>query len=166
MDNDRVAVTHGRTLRGTGNGLTLIDVGIRSAQAILADSRLTRLIDFSVPAAMLAMPVLHFLPGEDSPQDILKGFCTRIPPGSYRTLSRADNDGADGRELAEIASACRDSSAPAVPGTSAAVETLFAGFDLIAPGLADTSQRRPDMPEPPVSIRFLAGAASKLPAKP
>lgn len=166
VDNDPVAASHGRALCDTAGGLGFVDADIRDPRSVLDGVRQTGLIDPSVPAAVLAVSVLHFLPDEDTPQDIVKELLSPLPPGSCLVLSHATTDRADEQALAEIASVYRDSPTPAVPRTGAAIKSMFDGLDLIEPGLVDMCQWRSDMPEPPVSIRFLAGAGRKPAANP
>lgn len=166
VDSDPVAVAHGRALCGAADGTAVIEADIRNPDRILKDHRLNRLIDFSAPVAVLAVSVLHFLPDEDKPQEILGAFRARMAPGSYIVISHATVDGADRQTLAEIAEVYKESVTPAVPRTPAAIEALFTGFDLIDPGLVEMSQWRSDMPEPADGVRFLAGAGRLAAAVP
>lgn len=166
VDNDPVAVAHGRALCDADEDITFIEADIRDPQSVLHGPQVASLIDFSVPVAVLAVSVLHFLPDEDRPQQVLEAFRTRMAAGSYLVISHATNHGADKQALAEIADVYKASATPAVPRTPAAIKALFAGFDLIDPGLVDMSQWRTDMPEASDGVRFLAGAGRLAAAVP
>lgn len=158
VDSDPVAASHGRVLCDADDGLAFVEADIRDPQSILEDRQFARMIDFAIPVAVLAVSVLHFLPDEDHPQQILEAFRARMTVGSYVVISHATSEGADSQALAEIAAAYKESATPAVPRTSAAISALFAGFDLVDPGLVDMYRWRSDMPEESDGVRFLAGA--------
>jgi S-adenosyl methyltransferase len=161
VDNDPVVASHGRAMCDTASGITFAEHDIRQPQDILSDSELTGLLDLSVPVALLAVSILHFMPDADKPGEILAAFRSAMAPGSYLALSHATTDGADDRVLSEIASVYKTSTAPAVPRASADIQEFFTGFDLVEPGLADVSQWRSDMSARPTKIRFLAGVGRK-----
>jgi hypothetical protein len=161
VDSDPVVASHGRFLCDAESGVGFVEQDIRNPRGILGDVRLERLIDFSAPVAVLAVAVLHFMPDEDEPGEILAAFRSPMAPGSYLVLSHATSDGADERVLSEIASAYKKSTVRAVPRTAADIKGFFDGLDLIEPGLVDVSQWRGDMPAKPTKIRFLAGVGRK-----
>jgi hypothetical protein len=163
VDSDPMVASHGRALCDTDSGVAFVEHDIRCPDDILGDSRLTGMIDFSAPIAMLSVAVLHFLPDEDNPGQILEAFRSRMAPGSFLVLSHATSDGVDNRVLSEIASAYKESTARAVPRTGADIKGFFTGLDLIEPGLVDVSQWRADMTVKPTKIRFLAGVGRKRP---
>jgi hypothetical protein len=161
VDSDPVVASHGRAMCDTASGITFVEHDIRQPQDILSDNALTGLLDLSVPVALLAVSILHFMPDADKPGEILAAFRSAMAPGSYLALSHAATDGADDRVLSEIASVYKTSTAPAVPRASADIREFFTGFDLVEPGLVDVSQWRSDMAARPTKIRFVAGVGRK-----
>lgn len=166
VDNDPVAASHGRVLLATDEDIAFVQADIRNPRSVLKDPQVARLIDFSAPVAVLAVSVLHFLTDQEEPGQILEAFRARMAAGSYVVISHATTHGADEQALAEIADVYKASATPAVPRTPAAIEALFAGFDLIDPGLVHMSQWRSDMPEEPGGVRFLAGVGRLAAAAP
>jgi hypothetical protein len=161
VDSDPVVASHGRVLCDSDHGVAFAEQDIRHPQAILHDARLTSLIDFSAPVAVLTVSVLHFIQDEDNPGEILAAFRSRMTSGSYLVLSHATSDGADERVLSEIASVYKESTVRAVPRTTANIKEFLTGLDLVEPGLVDVSQWRGDTPAKPTKIRFLAGVGRK-----
>lgn len=161
VDSDPVVASHIRALGCPDDGVAVVERDIRLTQEIIADRRLTGAIDWSAPVAVLAVAVLHFIPDEDDPGEIMAAFRWRMAPGSYLVISHATSDGADRGVLSEIEQAYQRSTAPAVARTSAGIRLFFTGLDLVEPGLVDVSQWRPDTSEKPTKIRFLAGVGRK-----
>ena len=82
VDDDPMVAAHGRA-ECAGEGIAFIERDIRYPQEILTDRRLTNLIDFTAPVAFLCAAVLHFIPDEDNPKDIVAALRWRMAPGSY-----------------------------------------------------------------------------------
>lgn len=71
VDSDPVVASHCRAVCGSGAGLAFVEGDIRAPQDILADLRLRTIIDLSAPVAFLCTAVLHFIPDDDHPIDIV-----------------------------------------------------------------------------------------------
>lgn len=161
VDSDPVVASHMRALCVEDKSAAFVERDIRFPQEILANPKLTNLIDLSEPVAVLCVAVLHFVPDEDNPKEIMAAFRWRMAPGSYLLVSHATSDGADQRVLSEIRNAYKHATAPAVPRTAAAISEFLTGLDLVEPGLVDVSQWRPDKKSKPTKIRFLAAMGRK-----
>lgn len=161
VDNDPVVTTHHRAMWTHEDGVGVVDGDIRFPQHIVNDRRLTALIDFIEPVAVLCVAVLHFIRGEDYPDDIIAAFRWRMAPGSYLVLSHAATDNTDKSVLAEIGQAYRHASAPAVPRATADIARFFMGLDLVEPGLVDVSAWRPDGRSRAAKVRVLCGVGQK-----
>ncbi|SRR5712691_11688131 len=161
VDNDPVAATHGRAMCDFGDDIAFIEADIRGPQEILTDPQLTRLIDFSAPVGILGVSLLHFVPDEDNPREIMTAFRWRMASDSYLVLSHVTSDGSDAQVLGDVTDVYKESGTPAVPRTAADIEGFFTGLDLVEPGLIDVTQWRSDMQEKPNKIRLLAGVGRK-----
>ena len=161
VDNDPVVASHIVGLHHHDDGVAMVDRDIRSPQEILADERLTDLVDFSAPVGLLFVASLHFVRDEENPKEIVAAFRWRMARGSFLVVSHAAIDGADIGVLSEITSIYQTATAPAVPRTAADIGEFFTGLDLVEPGLVDVSEWRPDIAEQPTSIRFLAAVGRK-----
>lgn len=161
VDNDRTVTTLSRALCAAHDGVTVVDGDIRYPQEFLADRRLTELIDFSEPVAILCVSVFHFIRENENPREIVASLRWRMAPGSYLALSHAATDGIDQHVLSEIEAVYEDAAAPAVPRSAAGIQEFFTGLELVEPGLVDVSQWRPDRRARATKIRILAGVGRK-----
>src|SRR5215471_8102394 len=103
VDSDPVVTGHSQAMCGGSDGVAVVGGDIRWPQEVLADRRLTSLIDLSEPVAFLCVAVLHFITGDENPRDIVAALRWRMAPGSYLVISHAAANGADARVLGEIA---------------------------------------------------------------
>jgi hypothetical protein len=109
--------------------------------------------------------VLHFLSDLDDPAGCVAALRDRLAPGSYLVLAHATDESRPA--LARAAEKVYQSSVPSEGRTRSRAEimALFAGFDLVEPGLVYLPQWRPDsladVPDDPSSVWFLAGVARK-----
>jgi hypothetical protein len=148
VDNDPVAVTHGQALLETGDGVIAVKGDAREPEALLADSRLARLIDLSQPVCVLLVSMLHFLtPGQAD--TIVGTFSQRVVPGSYLVISQGAASGPAPRQGVQDAYGRQT----VLTGRPAAeIAAYFDGFDLVPPGLVPVggwSAAEPDARLPP-----------------
>lgn len=147
VDQDPIVLAHARALLA---GRTTIAVAgdARTPQAILADPAVRALIDFQSPVAVLFVAVLHFLRAEDEPAAVVATFRDALAPGSFVVISHAadlpDDPHGPGRAHAtrEAARVYEELTAPLVLRTPEQVTALFAGFDLVEPGLVAAHEWR------------------------
>jgi hypothetical protein len=143
IDNDPIVHVHANALL-TGSGITSIVLAdLREPEAILAHPKVRALIDFTQPAALLLVAIMHFITGAENPARILAVFRDALPAGSYLALSHAT---ADFRPAAAHAAAAvyDQATSPVTLRTRAQVAAFFDGWDLIEPGLVQVPQWRPD----------------------
>jgi SAM-dependent methyltransferase len=164
LDNDPVVLAHARAL--LAGGTTIAVAGdARDPQAILADPEVGAHLDFQLPVAVLFIAVLHFLRAEDDPAAVVAAFRDVLAPGSFVVISHVA-DLPDGHAESERAQATREAvklyeelTAPFVLRTREEIAGLFAGFDLVDPGLVPAHRWRPDRrrPGPPVPVLAAVG---------
>jgi hypothetical protein len=147
VDNDPIVLAHARALlQGTAEGRTAyLDADFRDHQRILSAPETAGLIDFTQPVALLTVALLHFIPEEDRPGEILERYKAALPPGSVLILSHATADLVD---VPEESRAVVDTYTGA--GVSLTVRSreqatrFFSGWDLVDPGVVPVSEWRPD----------------------
>jgi hypothetical protein len=161
VDNDPVVTSHSHALRATNDGVIAIHGDIRRPQDILTHPGLAELIDFTKPVGILFISVLHFISADEDLGSIVAAFRWRMAAGSYLAISHATTDGADPSVLAEIAQVYKEATSPAVPRPAGQIRDLFAGLDLVEPGLVDVSQWRPDIRARPTKLRILGGVGHR-----
>lgn len=161
VDNDPVVTTHHRAMWDTCDGVAVVDADIRHPEHLLTDPRLTGLIDFTEPVAVLCVAVLHFIPDDQRPHDVIAMLRRQMAPGSYLVLSHTASDNADEHVLADIRHTYADSTVPAVPRREVEILRFFGSLELVEPGLVDVSQWRPDIRARSTKIRILGGVGRK-----
>lgn len=142
VDNDPIVATYAgaKLTNEGGTGFVLAD--IREPEELLAHPVIEELIDFREPVALLLAAVLHFLPDEEDPTGIVEALTARLAPGSCLVLSHVTNDFHTPERIAQIREIYSKATAPVVPRSHSDVLPFFSGFELLAPGLVQTSQWR------------------------
>src|ERR1700678_3604774 len=144
VDHDPVVMLHAQALlKSCPEGATgYIQADLRRPEAILAKAAET--LDFSQPVAVMLLAVLHFVTDAQDPARIIREVMDAVPSGSYLAI---------GHHTADIDPAVRAFAArlselnPAFPSTLRSrqqVADLFAGLDLVEPGVVQISQWRPE----------------------
>jgi SAM-dependent methyltransferase len=144
VDIDPVAVSHCRALLAGNPGATGLRGDLRDPAGILTHPELLDLLDLSQPVAVLMLAVLHFVPDADRPDLIIDEFRQALAPGSYLAISHGTDDGRSTEELEHV---YRRTGTPLAMRDRAQVRALFAGFELVEPGVVWASQWRPDQPD-------------------
>jgi hypothetical protein len=115
---------------------------------------------------VLMVSVLHFVPDADDPRSIVDTYLGAAAPGSHLVVSHVSTDHLSTSLTAGVERA-RDlydsTTNPVTVRPREWVVDLFAGLDLLDPGVVLLSQWRPDSPaEPhPQRVPVLAGVGRK-----
>jgi hypothetical protein len=113
--------------------------------AILDDPRTRRLIDPTQPIGVLMVAILHFVPDEADPANIVAQYRKMMAPGSYLVVSHASHGGRP--ELFEpITKLYQHTAAPFTMRSRAEIEALLGGFELVPPGAVFMPLWHPDSP--------------------
>jgi DNA polymerase III psi subunit len=162
VDNDPVVLAHARALlTSTPEGATdYIDADLRNADQILAKAAET--LDFSQPVAVMLMAILQHLSDDNDPYAVVGRLMAAVPSGSYLALSHPAKD-IHATEMAEMANRLNQTMAEKVTfRTQSEVAPLFAGLELLDPGMANVPDWRPETAEEASSPAALwAGVARK-----
>jgi S-adenosyl methyltransferase len=141
VDIDAVAAAHGQALLSGNERAIAVQADLRRPDDVLGNPEIPRLLDFRAPIGVLMVAVLHFV--ADDPAGIIGRYRDAVVPGSYLVVSHATEGGQHERARAATAVAQRNSM-PATLRGAAEVAALFAGFELVEPGLVYTPQWRPE----------------------
>jgi hypothetical protein len=87
VDNDPMALAHGRALLANASTATVIQADIRRPAEVLNDAETLRWIDFSRPVGLLMLAILHHLNDHEHPGAIAKAYRDALAPGSYLAIS-------------------------------------------------------------------------------
>jgi SAM-dependent methyltransferase len=165
VDIDPVAIAHSRAILAGNQNAMIIDADLRDPEKILGHDVTRRLIDFSRPAGLLLMVVLHFIADAEDPWRIVATLRDALAPGSYLVLGHATDEGKP-----EVAQASRRVYNDRVTTQlhlrpRAEILRFFDGFDLVDPGLVYVPLWRPDspadVPADPRTFGCLVGVARK-----
>jgi hypothetical protein len=143
VDNDPVVLAHARALLSSGpGGMTdYVEADLRDTGAILTAA--ARTLDFSQPVAIVLMAILHLIPDDDDPHQIVATLLDAAPPGSYLALSHIASDIATealGEAATRVSGFIRQ---PQTYRSHDQVLRFFDGLELAEPGLARIQQWRP-----------------------
>ncbi len=144
VDNDPVAVAQARSLVEGLDRVSVACADLREPEALLADPDVAGHLDFAEPVAILMVSILHFVPDEAKPGDLIARLRDATAPGSHLVVSHLTLDGVATAPAAAGQQVYRQSSAPIVPRSRLDILGLFDGYDLLEPGLVWLGDWRPD----------------------
>jgi hypothetical protein len=143
VDNDPVVLAHARALLTTTpqGKCHYVDADLRDPGTIMTAAAGT--LDFTGPVAVMLLSVLHLVPDDTQARQIVAALMAGCPAGSFLAISHPASD-IDGMQTAEATRRLnRAQVAPARLRDHAGVSSLFAGLDLVPPGLVRLPLWRP-----------------------
>jgi S-adenosyl methyltransferase len=163
VDNDQLVLVHARALLAstTPEGVCgYVDADLREPETILTKAAQT--LDFTQPAAILLLSVLHFVPDSASPAQIVGALADALAPGSYLVISHLTADFAPEQVSAAVTAYNTEAPEPVIARTHAQVTALFGELPLVAPGVVPVTQWRPPVAGLPhrMTADLYAGVAS------
>jgi hypothetical protein len=149
VDNDPIVLAHGRALlTSTETGATtVIEADLRKPDVILSNPEVGKVLDFSQPIAVILAGVLHFVADGENPYEAVERCKAAVPSGSHLLLSHVTLDFAPRTEREEFTKPYDKGSAPMIPRSHTEVMGFFKGWELVAPGLVEVVDWRPDESE-------------------
>jgi hypothetical protein len=143
VDIDPVAVAHSQAILGDDPDCAAVMADLTRPQDVLGHPAVTGLLDLGRPIAVLAVAVLHFVDDERDPAGVLAAYRDAVVGGSHVVISHATHEGQPER-AASHQNLYRRAGTPMTMRTHAQVAGLFAGLDLVEPGLVYLTRWRPD----------------------
>jgi hypothetical protein len=160
VDNDPLVLAHARALlTSTPQGeCRYLDADVRNIAAVLAGAK--GMLDFTRPAAVLLLAVLHFAADADDPVGIVSALARQLAPGSFVAISHLTSDFAPGPVTAGIDVYNALAPTPLIARSHIQVSALFGGLPLVPPGVVPLTEWRPAPGDPsPQQADMYAGAA-------
>jgi S-adenosyl methyltransferase len=163
-DNDPLVLVHARALLASATpqgACGYVDADLHEPETILAGA--ARTLNFTQPAAILLLAVLHFMPDAAGSGEIVAALASALAPGSYLAISHLTGD--FGPEQVAAATAAYNNLAP-VPVTArthAQVTALFGRLPLLAPGVVPVTEWRPEVADPFGQPADLHGGVARIP---
>ncbi|RVU22248.1 SAM-dependent methyltransferase [Streptomyces antnestii] len=161
-DNDPIVLRHAEALLVSHpEGMTdYVQADVRAPGEILDHAR--KLLDFDRPIALSLIALMHFIPGEQEPYDIVATLLEALPSGSYLVLSHASSDIYP--ELAEQVTAEYAKGGIELGfRTRDGVGRFFAGLDLVEPGLVTATEWYRGTDAPPAEAGGIYAGVARLP---
>ncbi|GAA2283384.1 SAM-dependent methyltransferase [Actinomadura luteofluorescens] len=161
VDNDPIVLTHARALLADNPLTTVIQADLREPESILDDPEVKARIDFGRPVGLLLLAILHFIPDEARPAEIVARLRAPLAPGSCLAITHGHRGEVTTQVEEQVRGAYgRTGAGDIIPRGIDEVMTFFEGTELVGPGLvqvadwrADAEPSQPDMSRP----GFLAG---------
>ncbi len=144
VDIDPIAVAHSQAmLRGNPHAVA-IRADARQPDQILAHTEVRRLLDWSKPAAVLFVAVLHLLPDDEQAYRAVVTLRDVLAAGSYVAVSHPSYEDASPSLLQQVNKLTESSASRYQYRTLAKIGRFFDGLDLVEPGLVHTPLWRPE----------------------
>lgn len=149
VDNDPTVIAHGRALL-EDNAFTMFTAAdIRDPAAVLGDPAVARFLDLDQPLALFQIGTIHHFADADDPARIMAEYVERLPAGSYVAIAHFLDPENDDSELARRMEQVFVHS-PMGSGrfrTTAELQGLFPGLEMIEPGIVPCYRWWPDGPQ-------------------
>ncbi len=145
VDYDPIVLAHARALLTSheAGATEYIDSDLRDTETILGQA--AELLDFTKPAAITLISILHAIPDADDPHAIVARLLGAVPSGSYLAISHMGSDlmaPETLREMDEIWK--RMSQQQYTPRGRDQMARFFGGTELVDPGLVRVEEWRPE----------------------
>ncbi|WP_075737703.1 SAM-dependent methyltransferase [Streptomyces acidiscabies] len=142
VDNDPIVLRHAQALlRGTPEGhIAYLHADVRDPENILAHAR--EHLDFTQPIGLSLIALLHFVPDEQKPYQIVEQLLEPLVPGSYLVLSQVIMEDP---EIAQQVDTIYRAGGTSINGRSVdEITAFFQGLEVCEPGIVPSVQWHPD----------------------
>ncbi|NEW39905.1 SAM-dependent methyltransferase [Nocardia cyriacigeorgica] len=144
VDNDPIVLAHGRALLATDKNTTVVQADVREPERIRDNDEVARLIDFDEPVAIVFSAILHHLNDDEDPIGVVSYWRDQIPSGSQVFISHFRSGGNAETEAAE--QKLQSTFGRGRWRTDDEIRALFAGLEILEPGIVPAVTWRPDAP--------------------
>jgi hypothetical protein len=149
VDNDPIVLAHARALllSSSAGATAYLDADLYDADSILRQA--ADVLDFSQPIALILLNILGHVPDWATAKSISSNLVAALPSGSYLVASDATNV-IDGEALDAAARIWNENANPKYHlRKPEQIEELFAGMELLEPGVVSCPLWRPPAAEVP-----------------
>jgi hypothetical protein len=144
VDNDPIAVLHGRALLADDPGCAMLHADLRSPESVLDDPATRALLDLDRPVAVTMVSVLEVIPDSDDPGGLVRRLTGALTAGSHLVIGHfglgpeALRPGLTAPAISAIVRM------PIHPREPARLRELLGDFVPIPPGVVRTHEWRPE----------------------
>jgi hypothetical protein len=146
VDREPTAVVHSQLLLQDNEFAAVVHEDFRRPGAVLSSPEVQHLIDFDQPVGLLLFALLHHIPDEDDPAELMSVYREALPDGSYVAVSHSTHESVTDHILTvyDLYAANRT---PITLRGQADVARLVEGFEPLDPGIVPVPRWRPEFPE-------------------
>jgi hypothetical protein len=168
VDNDPAVIAHGRVLLADDERAFFAAGDLSRPDDLLLDPAVIGHLDLDRPIAVLHCLTLHHVAG-DAAGRIVRGYLDRMASGSYLAISHMRLPEPDDEKLARFTAATteyRAASPASTPRVLADIQNLFAGLELVEPGVVPVHKWWPEGPpigEPHEFADYIVGGVARKP---
>jgi hypothetical protein len=144
VDRDPVAVAHSELLLAGNDRAAIVQADMRDPEKILESPQVRGLLDLREPVGLLMLLMLHWIPDESDPLELVGRYREALADGSYLAVTHVTGDH-QGENLSEATDVIKESRSPdqVTLRTHDQVTALFTGFEIVEPGLVGCGEWRP-----------------------
>lgn len=143
VDNDPVVLAHGQAIFDENDRSVVIAADMLDTDEIVAHPDFARLIDLDRPVGVLFNSVLHCIPDEAGPGDLVGRVVQLLAPGSLVVVCQLVSDRAELREQVTAMMLEQTHNRWGRVRERAEVDRYFDGLVVQRPGLVDVTDWRP-----------------------
>ncbi|AXK37244.1 SAM-dependent methyltransferase [Streptomyces armeniacus] len=161
VDNDPIVLNYaGALLTGTPEGRTTYLHGdVTDPRTILDAPQLRHTLDLGEPVALSLNALLHFVPDDRRPYELVARLMADLPRGSYLALTHGMPE--SNPETRDAVTRLYRSSGIYVTGRNREqITAFFDGLELVEPGVVRADRWRPER-EPELETLALAGGVAR-----
>ncbi|GLY01520.1 MULTISPECIES: SAM-dependent methyltransferase [Actinoplanes] len=146
VDNDPMVTSMAENLlTSSAEGRTAyLEADLRDPAAILAHDTLRETLDLSQPVGLMLIAVLHFLHGPGAAKPVVGRLLDALPPGSFLVATHATSDFGTPEQQALYQQLVEQGRSDVWTRSRDEFADLFAGLELVDPGVVPASEWRPD----------------------
>ena len=133
VDNDPMVLAYGKALLGDDRNATVILADIRDPEAVLSNTELRGLIDFTEPVGLLITAVLHFVSDENEPAKLISRYMAALAEGSYLALSHLTADQKPVLAVQTLVEVGLRAAGGGYLRSKTEVRELFEGLEIVSP---------------------------------
>jgi hypothetical protein len=147
VDRDPVAVAHSELMLADNDHASIVHADMRDPEKILESPQVRGLLDLDEPVGLLMLLMLHWIPDESGPLELVGRYRAALADGSFLAVTHVTGDH-QGENLTEATDVIKESRSPdqVTLRTHEEVTALFAGFEIVEPGLVGCGEWRPAGP--------------------
>ena len=143
VDIDSDTVRHSEAILQDDPNTVAVQADVRRPEQLLTQPRVTRLLDFGKPLAVI-LALLHFVPDDEEAYRLMRVLRDAVAPGSYIAISHGTLENVPREVVDRLEALYARSTTPVRLRSRAQIAAFFEGLDLIEPGLVYGPLWRPE----------------------